>query len=516
MRREALIRRHFLVTARSPPPLPLLNQTAAHWRFRAPARPPGGGGDSVRQANRMSLILEFLEYIDRQPGQSLNEVLAKTLRKSRLLTNAEAGTIYLKRQDQARSWLEPVSLQNDKVALSPANFTLPIDRTSIAGFVAANGHWVLIDDAYRIPQDRPYRFDDGFDRANGYRTRSIMAFPLKNYGGQVIGVVQIINRRSRNGTRVIPFTPVQAELGVAIGQVISRIIERTTLLEAIAEQNDTLAQRNAELMRQRGEISALADGLRDARDEAERASRAKSLFLACMGHELRTPLNHIVGFAEILRDERFGPLGNSKYKDYAADLAASGTHLNRMVNDVLEMARGVDGRIELNEDDIDTEETIRAAAAAVNNAVTAAGLALTLDVAAGLPHLWADPRCVRKCLDNLLSNALKFTPAGGWITIVAAADAFGGVNIDVVDTGIGIAEPDIEKALSPFGQIDGELNRRYEGLGLGLPLARELMKAHGGLLSLASGLGVGTRASLRFPPSRVVAAQGPAVQAGAA
>src|SRR5262249_4414568 len=115
---------------------------------------------------------------------------------------------------------------------------------------------------------------------------------------------------------------------------------------------------------------------------------------------------------------------------------------------------------------------------------------------------------LRKCLDNLLSNAVKFTPAGGWITIVAAADAFGGVNIDVVDTGIGIAEPDIEKALSPFGQIDGELNRRYEGLGLGLPLARELMKAHGGGRSLASGLGVGTRASLRFPPNRVATAQG--------
>jgi signal transduction histidine kinase len=183
---------------------------------------------------------------------------------------------------------------------------------------------------------------------------------------------------------------------------------------------------------------------------------------------------------------------------------------------VLEMARGVDGRIELAEDDIDTEETIRAAATAVNDAVTAAGLALTLDIAAGLPHLWADPRRLRKCLDNLLSNALKFTPAGGWITIVATADAFGGVNIDVVDTGIGIAEPDIEKALSPFGQIDGELNRRYEGLGLGLPLVRELMKAHGGLLSLASGLGVGTRASLRFPPNRVVSQQTEAAQAGAA
>lgn len=113
----------------------------------------------------MSLILEFLEYIDRQPGQSLDEVLAKTLRKSRLLTNAEAGTIYMKRQDGTRGWLEPVSLQNDRVQLSPANFTLPVERTSIAGFVAANGHWVLIDDAYAIPHDRPYRFDDGFDRA---------------------------------------------------------------------------------------------------------------------------------------------------------------------------------------------------------------------------------------------------------------------------------------------------------------------------------------------------------------
>jgi two-component system, cell cycle sensor histidine kinase PleC len=104
-----------------------------------------------------------------------------------------------------------------------------------------------------------------------------------------------------------------------------------------------------------------------------------------------------------------------------------------------------------------------------------------------------------------LSNAIKFTPAGGWITIAAAGDAFGGLTIDVVDTGIGIAPDDVEKALSPFGQIDSELSRRYEGLGLGLPLVRELMKSHGGLLSLASGLGIGTRASLRFPAERVIA-----------
>src|SRR5262245_46952170 len=191
-------------------------------RAAGPRGRSGRGCESARaRPPRMSLILEFLEYIDRHPGQSLNEVLAKTLRKSRLLTNAEAGTIYLKREDATRRWLEPVSLQNDLIKLSPANFTIAIDRSSIAGFVAATGHWVLIDDVYALPHDRPYRFDDGFDRANNYRTRSVMAFPLKNYGGQVIGVVQIINRRSRNGKRVIPFTPVQAELGVAIGQVIS-------------------------------------------------------------------------------------------------------------------------------------------------------------------------------------------------------------------------------------------------------------------------------------------------------
>jgi signal transduction histidine kinase len=453
----------------------------------------------------MSLILEFLEYIDRQPGQSLNEVLDKTLRKSRLLTNAEAGTIYLKRGNGAESWLEAVSLQNDALPLSPAHFTVPIERSSIAGFVADTGHWVLIDDAYKIPRDRPYRFDDRFDRANDYRTRSIMAFPLKNYSGQVIGVVQIINRRGRHGRRVIPFTPAQAELGVAIGQVISRIIERTKLLEAIAAQNNELEQRNAELSQQRGEIQQLADGLRDARDSAERASKAKSLFLACVGHELRTPLNHIVGFAEIMRDERLGPLGHPKYKDYAGDLAASGANLTRIINDILEMGRAVDGRIELEEDEVETEAVIHAAAAAATEKAKAAGLAVTLDVAPNLPHLRADQRRLRKCLDSLLSNAIKFTPAGGWITIAAAGDAFGGVTIDVVDTGIGIAPDDVEKALSPFGQIDSELSRRYEGLGLGLPLVRELMKSHGGLLSLASGLGIGTRASLRFPAERAIA-----------
>ena len=451
----------------------------------------------------MSLILEFLEYIDRQPGQSLREVLDKTLRKSRLLTNAEAGTIYLKATDGTNSWLEPASLQNDRIELAPTHFLVPIERSSIAGFVADTGHWVLIDDAYAIPRDRPYRFDDSFDRLNGYRTRSIMAFPLKNYGGQVIGVVQIINRRAGSGKRVIPFTPAQAELGVAIGQVISSIIERTKLVEAIEARNCELAQRNAELSRQRGEIASLADSLRDARDSAERASRAKSLFLACVGHELRTPLNHIIGFAEILRDERFGPLGNAKYKDYAADLAASGAQLTRQVNDILEMARAVDGRIELDEDEIDACTVVRATVEAASERLRDAGLALTTDLAEGMSPLRADPRRLRKCLENLLSNAIKFTPSGGWITVSAQPDAFGGITIDVVDTGIGIAPQDIEKAMTPFGQVDTELNRRYEGLGLGLPLARELMRAHGGLLSLASGLGVGTRASLRFPPERM-------------
>lgn len=449
----------------------------------------------------MSLILEFLEYIDRQPGQSLREVLEKTLRKSRLLTNAEAGTIYLKHTDGTNSWLEPASLQNDLIELPPAHFVVPIEHGSIAGFVADTGHWVLIDDVYAIPRDRPYRFDDSFDRVHGYRTRSVMAFPLKSYGGQVIGVVQIINRRAR-GKRIIPFTPAQAELGVAIGQVISSIIERTKLLEAIEARNCELARRNAELSQQRGEIASLADSLRDARDAAERASRAKSLFLACVGHELRTPLNHIVGFAEILRDERFGPLGNAKYKDYAGDLAASGTQLTRIINDILEMARAVDGRIELDEDEIDAAAVVRSAVEAASDRLRTAGLALTIDIAENLPPLRADPRRLRKCLENLLSNAIKFTPSGGWITVSAQPDAFGGLSIDVVDTGIGIAPQDIEKVMTPFGQADSELNRRFDGLGLGLPLARELMKCHGGLLSLASGLGVGTRATLRFPPER--------------
>src|SRR5262245_13915920 len=142
MPRQALIYRHFRAAARGRSPLPLINLKDAHWRLPAAAR-WRGRESRARKATRMSLILEFLEYIDRQPGQSLTDVLAKTLRKSRLLTNAEAGTIYLKRGDGTRSWLEAASLQNDKVSLSPAHFVVPIERSSIAGFVADTGHWVL-------------------------------------------------------------------------------------------------------------------------------------------------------------------------------------------------------------------------------------------------------------------------------------------------------------------------------------------------------------------------------------
>jgi signal transduction histidine kinase len=241
-----------------------------------------------------------------------------------------------------------------------------------------------------------------------------------------------------------------------------------------------------------------------ARHEAETASRAKTEFLANMSHELRTPLNAIIGFSEILAHQLYGALGNDRYRDYAADIHSSGTHLLEVVNDILDISKVEAGQLNLNEEPVSLASTIEKAMRILQERAEAAGLSLVPEVEANLPPLRADARLVKQSLVNLLSNSIKFTPAGGSITARAARGASGGLVLAVIDTGIGIAAEDIPRALAPFGQIDSALNRRYEGTGLGLPLVKSFAELHGGRLTLDSTLGAGTTVTMHFPPERVI------------
>jgi two-component system cell cycle sensor histidine kinase PleC len=248
-----------------------------------------------------------------------------------------------------------------------------------------------------------------------------------------------------------------------------------------------------------------------ARQDAEAANRTKSRFLATMSHELRTPLNAVIGFSDVLRGELLGPIGSAKYRDYASHIHDSAVHLLNVLSDILDMSKVEAGKISLNESVVDVAALLREVVELFEQEAGFAKVALTLSLPPSLPPLFADQRYLRQMLINLLSNALKFTPAGGRIEIAVTADvtadgapdAASDLAISVADTGVGMTEAQLEIALAPFGQIDSPLMRKYTGTGLGLPIVKSLIELHGGRLAIASKPGEGTRVSLIFPGRRL-------------
>jgi signal transduction histidine kinase len=245
--------------------------------------------------------------------------------------------------------------------------------------------------------------------------------------------------------------------------------------------------------------------LREAKEIAEATTRTKSEFLANMSHELRTPLNAIMGFSEIMKNELFGALGNANYRDYASNIYDSGVHLLTLINDILEMSKAEAGKIELQEVEVEVETVIAACLRLVRARAESNGLSLSVASPDAPIRLLVDERRFKQILLNLLSNAIKFTPPGGRVAIATSIERSGSFVLTVRDTGIGIAAGDIAKALTPFGQVDSKLARRFDGTGLGLPLSRVLAELHGGRLDLHSRPAVGTTIRVRLPAERVVA-----------
>lgn len=252
----------------------------------------------------------------------------------------------------------------------------------------------------------------------------------------------------------------------------------------------------------RFEKDELVDHLTAARAKAESANRAKTAFLTVMTHELRTPLNAVMGFAKLLKDEAGSAASSERTRDYSAQIYESGGHLLAMIDDLLDVAQAESGRIELREERFDLADLIESAVKSLTPRADTAEVALRCESLGSLPMFWGDPRRLRQVLLNIVANAIKFTPAGGKVTVTARQEPDGGLAIEIADSGIGMGPEEIETAMQVFGQVDAGLSRRHEGAGIGLPLARSLVELHQGRLGIESQKGAGTRVYIHLPAER--------------
>jgi PAS domain S-box-containing protein len=248
-----------------------------------------------------------------------------------------------------------------------------------------------------------------------------------------------------------------------------------------------------------------AEELTTAKQAAEKASIAKSEFLAKISHEIRTPLNAIIGFSEVMMEERFGPVGNARYREYLKDIHASGDHLISLLNDLVDLSKIEAGKLELTFIGVSLNDLVQQCVAIMQQQANRERVIIRTALSAGLPQIIADARSMRQIALNLLSNSIKFTGAGGQVIVSTALTDDQEVVLRVRDTGSGMSEQDLQTALEPFRQTATAVNWGITGTGLGLPITKALVEANHASLRIASEVGDGTLVEIAFPSARVLA-----------
>jgi signal transduction histidine kinase len=253
--------------------------------------------------------------------------------------------------------------------------------------------------------------------------------------------------------------------------------------------------------------SMLEQELRIAKEAAEKASEAKSTLLATMGHELRTPLNAIIGFSDLMMSSPFGPIGSPLYEEYISDIHNSGTQLLDAINDILEIVNSESGKVDFSQFKVGVAGLVGSVVKHFAKEAEDSGIELVNEVLQDHVVIHGDEQRLRRALLNLVSNALKFNAKGGTVRIYMTVSEEEGFQLAINDTGIGISVEDLPRIMEPFEQADHRLARTYEGLGLGIPVARAIVRLHGGEIIYESALGEGTTARIMLPADSVLTAE---------
>ncbi|GIL41514.1 sensor histidine kinase [Roseiterribacter gracilis] len=317
-------------------------------------------------------------------------------------------------------------------------------------------------------------------------TLGVGALAVAMFGRRVVFPILALTRtvvRIAEGERTIdvPHRAREDEIG-QMGNALETLRENALAAEQAASQH--------------------AARLEEARSVAESASRAKSAFLATMSHELRTPLNAVIGFAEMIEREIVGPVGAPAYVEYARDIHESASHLLQLINDILDLSTLEAGHLSLSEEKVDLRQTLQACVRMLAPRAESGQISMLLETDLDSTPVVCDERRIRQVALNLLANAVKYTPPGGKIVVRLTRDRDGNVVLSFEDNGIGISESDLTLVMAPFGRAETAFNRTTEGTGLGLPLTKRLVEAHGGELILQSAPGKGTTATVRLPAWR--------------
>jgi two-component system, cell cycle sensor histidine kinase PleC len=394
-------------------------------------------------------------------------------------------------------------LRNDGAVLARYTTAKGFDASSARRFnkieISATAKGAAGEYDARSPLDGIFRF---------YHWRRVSGYPLIVAVG--LGKEEILAAANRQSEIVLGLGLAALCLPLIMMFILNReISSRVENAIALDEESEKVRNEHAALLAISEELAEERIKLRKtnvelirAKRRAEDANDAKSAFLANMSHELRTPLNAILGFSEIIRDKLLGK-DFDRYAAYAADIHRSGAHLLNIVNDILDVTRIEAGTLELREERLRVAPLLQRCMAAVVQQAAAASVQLEGPANDLGVSIYGDKHKLKQILVNLLSNAIKFTPAGGHIDIAAGVERDGGLRLSVRDTGIGMTADEICQALELFRQVDNSMSRRFEGAGLGLPLAVRLTEMHGGSLDIESEPGKGTTVTVRLPAERI-------------